>query len=257
MTDMPESQAGPSAQALVTDTVEETVTETPSDVPAVFVEGQMEVDGESDRPGAAGGEQDEANAAATTGVPPIPPASDVFAGIPAAESNTATSSTLAPVQPFQPSSSAPLGHEASTSTVSLSDRSNQAPTPMLGRQRAYRTGYIYDIMMMLHCQEGYTPTEDTVVDAGDGHPEEPMRIKRIFTRLKEAGLIARMKKLEFEEVTQAQAVQVHTEEHWEKVEGTRGELPRARTGRLSYPGEVKLTMIRYDGRIDRSVEKLL
>ena len=86
--------------------------------------------------------------------------------------------------------------------------------------RMVRTGYIYDPLMMLHCQDGYTPTADNVVDAGDGHPEEPMRIKRIFARLAESGLIKRMKKLEFSQVSFDQVLLVHTEDHWNKVQGT-------------------------------------
>ncbi|OCF43376.1 histone deacetylase 6/10 [Kwoniella heveanensis CBS 569] len=96
-------------------------------------------------------------------------------------------------------------------------------TPNLGsveRARMTRTGYIYDPMMMLHCQDGYTPTADDVLDNGEGHPEEPMRIKRIFGRLAEQGLIKRMRKLEFDEVTMEQVMLVHSEELWYKVQGT-------------------------------------
>ena len=90
--------------------------------------------------------------------------------------------------------------------------------------RMVRTGYIYDPLMMLHCQDGYTPTADNVVDVGDGHPEEPMRIKRIFSRLAESGLIKRMRKLEFAQVTFDQVLLVHTEDHWNKVQGTESEF---------------------------------
>jgi histone deacetylase 6 len=83
----------------------------------------------------------------------------------------------------------------------------------------YRTGYIYDILMMLHAPAGYVPT-DAAEDSGDGHPEDPMRIKRIFTRLKEAGLIGRMKKLQFEEVSPDQVMLVHSEDQWQEVQGT-------------------------------------
>lgn len=87
-----------------------------------------------------------------------------------------------------------------------------------------RTGYIYDPLMLLHCHDGYTPTADSVLDSGAGHPEEPMRIKRIFSRLAEAGLIKRMKRLAFSQVTLEQVLLVHTAEHWEKVQGTESEL---------------------------------
>jgi len=87
--------------------------------------------------------------------------------------------------------------------------------------RMVRTGYIYDPLMMLHCQEGYTPTGDHVMDTvAHGHPEEPMRIKRIFARLAENGLIKRMKRLDFAQVSLDQVLLVHTEDHWNKVQGT-------------------------------------
>ncbi|ORY22508.1 hypothetical protein BCR39DRAFT_551487 [Naematelia encephala] len=106
--------------------------------------------------------------------------------------------------------SAPVARGSSPSTLA-------GPTSPL---RMYRTGYIYDMLMMMHCQDGYTPTADNVVSAGDYHPEDPMRIKRIFTKLAEAGMIKRMKKLQFEEVKPEQVLLVHTEDHMVKVEGT-------------------------------------
>jgi hypothetical protein len=92
------------------------------------------------------------------------------------------------------------------------------------RPRTYRTGYIYDATMMLHCVDGYEPTDEHVEDAGEGHPEEPMRIKRIYHRLREAGLLGRMKMLAFEQVSFEQVMLVHNEEHWFKVEGTQGQF---------------------------------
>jgi histone deacetylase 6 len=89
--------------------------------------------------------------------------------------------------------------------------------------RMYRTGYVFDHLMMLHCADGYQPTADEVLDDAGGHPEEPMRIKRIFTRLADMGLIKRMMKLPFKQVTMDQALLVHTEDHWHKVQGTESE----------------------------------
>lgn len=88
--------------------------------------------------------------------------------------------------------------------------------------RMVRTGYIFDPLMMLHCYDGYVPTED-IHDSGEGHPEEPMRIKRIFNRLKEQGLIRRMKRLDFTEANFEQIRLVHTDNHWMKVQGTESE----------------------------------
>jgi hypothetical protein len=95
-------------------------------------------------------------------------------------------------------------------------QSQDVATPV---PRMYRTGYIYDTIMMLHCQDGYTPTHDNF-SSGDGHPEEPMRIKRIFAKLAAAGLIGRMKKLESRNVTMEEVMLVHTEDHWDKVQST-------------------------------------
>lgn len=86
-----------------------------------------------------------------------------------------------------------------------------------------RTGYIYDPLMMLHCKDGYEPTSDEAVtrdpDDESGHPEDPLRIKRIFSRLAETGLVKRMRKLKFQQVTMDQVLLVHSEEHWNKVQG--------------------------------------
>ncbi|WVN90743.1 uncharacterized protein L203_105985 [Cryptococcus depauperatus CBS 7841] len=87
-------------------------------------------------------------------------------------------------------------------------------------RRITRTGYVYDPLMMLHCMEGYMPTAENAENNGDGHPEDPMRIKRIFTRLAEQGLIRRMKRLDFDEVKFEQVMLVHSEELWDKVQGT-------------------------------------
>lgn len=87
-------------------------------------------------------------------------------------------------------------------------------------RKVARTGYVYDPLMMMHCQDGYIPTADNVQDAGNGHPEEPMRIKRIFNLLKSNGLIKKMKQLPSIECTYDQVRLVHDEDHWLKVQGT-------------------------------------
>jgi histone deacetylase 6 len=87
--------------------------------------------------------------------------------------------------------------------------------------RMARTGYVYDPLMMLHCHDSYVPTPDNVHAGNDDlHPEEPMRIKRIFTCLKNGGLIRRMKQLPSQEATFEQVGHVHDQEHWMKVHGT-------------------------------------
>jgi hypothetical protein len=107
--------------------------------------------------------------------------------------------------------------------------------------RMYRTGYIYDPLMMLHCPDGYTPTSDSAHN-GDNHPEEPMRIKRIFMRLAEHGLIQRMRKLDFQEVTFEQVMLVHSEGHWDKVQGTECEsrIEKVRRSLMTVLGDDKI-----------------
>jgi hypothetical protein len=129
--------------------------------------------------------------------------------------------TQAPTSIAGPSSVPPWARDTSfaspvsaTENLSLSRR-QASPSP----PKIYRTGYIYDPLMMLHCPDGYTPTADSA-HSGLHHPEEPMRIKRIFTRLAEHGLVKRMKKLDFGEVTFEQVILVHSEGHWDKVQGT-------------------------------------
>lgn len=108
-----------------------------------------------------------------------------------------------------------VGHHALASSIRA-----ESPAP-IPRPRTFRTGYIYDARMMLHCVDGYEPTEDSL-DWKDDHPEDPVRIKRIFNRLRDAGLVARMKKLDFRQVSYEQVMLVHSEDHWAKVEGTQG-----------------------------------
>lgn len=109
-------------------------------------------------------------------------------------------------------------HDPSSSSAPL-----DTPSRPASPQRIFRTGYVFDHLMMLHCQDGYTPTADSVLSDAGGHPEEPMRIKRIFSRLADQGLIKRMKRLNFSQVTMDQILLVHTEEHWNKVQGTESE----------------------------------
>jgi histone deacetylase 6 len=107
------------------------------------------------------------------------------------------------------------GHETQISSINSNTNSSSSLPKTITR-----TGFVYDMQMMLHCQDGYIPTTDDVTDSGEGHPEEPMRIKRIFARLREAGLIGRMKKLPIEQVTEEQVALVHSPGHWDKVQGT-------------------------------------
>jgi len=68
------------------------------------------------------------------------------------------------------------------------------------------TGYVYDPAMMLHTH----PTED--------HPETPDRISVIFREMRAQGLQGRMSSIMFRPVLRHQAMLVHSEDHWDKVE---------------------------------------
>lgn len=141
-----------------------------------------------------------------------------------------------PMQPVpQPMQADQQQKEAPVVTVEPSGTSSPIPNALAtvqntttvkadaeGSARIARTGYVYDPLMMLHCQDGYVPTED-IHDTGEGHPEEPMRIKRIFTRLKDNGLIRRMRALPSRECTLEQVRLVHGDDHWLKVQGTESE----------------------------------
>jgi len=154
---------------------------------------------------------------------------DLFS-IPPASNSDATSTDISMTEAQLPASApvltpSPHIQTASTnapagpSTLSSLDTSVVSRPSLPSPARIYRTGYIYDPLMMLHCPDGYTPTSDDAQN-GDNHPEEPMRIKRIYSRLSEHGLIKRMKKLDFQEVTFEQVMTVHSEGHWDKVQGT-------------------------------------
>jgi hypothetical protein len=150
----------------------------------------------------------------------IPPASNSDATSTDVSMTEARAPASAPVPTPSPhiqtgSTNAPAG----PSTLSSLDTSVVSRPNLPSPARIYRTGYIYDPLMMLHCPDGYTPTSDDAQN-GDNHPEEPMRIKRIYSRLSEHGLIKRMKKLDFQEVTFEQVMTVHSEGHWDKVQGT-------------------------------------
>ena len=123
----------------------------------------------------------------------------------------------------------PPADPAAITTVSRAESVAPAPpldvrAPAQIQPTIARTGYVFDPMMMLHCQDGYVPTADDRVESGSGHPEEPMRIRRIFNRLAEQGLVKRMKPLSFGQVTMEEILLVHSEDHWNKVQGTESEF---------------------------------
>ncbi|WWD16504.1 hypothetical protein CI109_100930 [Kwoniella shandongensis] len=197
----PSTSAGPSGVTVQRTIHQETVTTTTTT--ASF-------------PGAAASRELATASSSDHAVPPARPASSsAFRSSPALTNGHAHNHSSPGPSTFQTPNS---HHTHLHNPVPLTHVASQDPD----QKRMVRTGYIFDPLMMLHCQDGYTPTAETVLDNGDGHPEEPMRIKRIFTRLAESGLIKRMKKLEFGEVTAEQVMLVHTEDLWSKVQATEG-----------------------------------
>ena len=87
-----------------------------------------------------------------------------------------------------------------------------------------KSGYVYDVRMM-----GHSSISD--------HPETPQRIARIFAILAENNIIQPMQKLPTSEVRKHQALLVHSEDHWEKVEAVQCENGI----RQSYPGPYRLS----------------
>lgn len=88
-------------------------------------------------------------------------------------------------------------------------RSSSAPD--LGKKtredyHSKKTGYIYESAMLAHVH----PTED--------HPERPARILVIFQEMQAEGLITRARSIPFNPVLRREALLVHSEDHWNKVE---------------------------------------
>jgi histone deacetylase 6 len=66
-------------------------------------------------------------------------------------------------------------------------------------------GYVYSSEMMQH----YSP---------QGHPEQPERISRIMQAIKAAHYHGKMKRLPIRPVKRDEALLVHSEDHWDKVQ---------------------------------------
>lgn len=93
-----------------------------------------------------------------------------------------------------------IGAPSNTSHVSLSmDR--------------YRTGIVFSADMMLH-QNTNDPE----------HPEHPIRIWKIYTKLQEAGLLQHMKRIKIREITADEVKLVHDKGIWDGVQALAGRL---------------------------------
>lgn len=75
-----------------------------------------------------------------------------------------------------------------------------------------RTCYVYDQRMLQHWPPFAPDDEDT------HHPERPRRISTIYSLLKETLCLKRMQKIPTRPLERFEAMLVHSEDHWEKVE---------------------------------------
>ncbi|CAA7259140.1 unnamed protein product [Cyclocybe aegerita] len=92
--------------------------------------------------------------------------------------------------------------EMATINAALPRKPRASSLPL--KPPSHTVGFIYCSEMMLHCSP-------------HGHPEQPLRIKSIFTILVHNQLDKLMKWLPIREVRREEALLVHSEDHWEKV----------------------------------------
>ncbi|TDL21881.1 histone deacetylase complex protein [Rickenella mellea] len=66
-------------------------------------------------------------------------------------------------------------------------------------------GYVYDSRMLLHSSRS-------------DHPESPDRIRKIYERLKDENILARIKRIPARKAKKSEVLLVHSEDHWDNVE---------------------------------------
>ncbi|KAI6660493.1 histone deacetylase 6-like [Oopsacas minuta] len=81
-----------------------------------------------------------------------------------------------------------------------------------GKPQSTETGLVYDELMLKH----ESPIE---------HPECPARIKRIYTAMAEAGLVARCKRVPVREATREELLSVHGEDYLNIMRKSEGKKP--------------------------------
>lgn len=97
------------------------------------------------------------------------------------------------------------------SDSSLSDNEPQADKPMAS------TGYVYDTRMLDHWPM-IQPDEDEYP-----HPEQPARISKIYFALRTAMCFKKMRKISTRFLEKHEAMLIHSEDHWDKVEAIASE----------------------------------
>lgn len=141
----------------------------------------------------------------------------------------------------------------------------QQTLPLEQFPKSRKTGYVYDVRMMLHAPFRYRVDEnDNFLDDGfdeidpethhrRSHPEEPRRISKIFERLKKRSLIARMVELPCREVEPREVMLVHTERLWDTVMQTHCKSEDIRP-LTSYPESHVSTLVLTDEDIQREYQ---
>lgn len=108
---------------------------------------------------------------------------------------------------------APISSPSILSTSTATSRPRSSSVPVSKDNEMHRFGYVYDVRMMAHHPVAVSDNEKDDLS----HPEEPRRIAMIFAKLSTNGCIKRMKQIRIRHVRMAEALLVHSENHWEKV----------------------------------------
>ncbi|EPQ28822.1 uncharacterized protein PFL1_03625 [Pseudozyma flocculosa PF-1] len=119
--------------------------------------------------------------------------------------------TVAPSQSISPAmigGAASKGSTAPTATYGTESSSSSSDSSRsLSPRERYPTGLVYDVLMMLHAN----PVE---ID----HPEDPIRIHKIFSLLQQHGCVARMKRIPTREVLKDEVMLIHEAGIWDGLE---------------------------------------
>ena len=81
-----------------------------------------------------------------------------------------------------------------------------------------KTGYVYDTRMLDHWPT-IQPDENEYP-----HPEQPARISKIYFALRTAMCFKKMRKISTRFLEKHEAMLIHSEDHWDKVEAIASEL---------------------------------
>ncbi len=127
----------------------------------------------------------------------------------------------------------PLALSSAFTQLDVPPHSAPAFLPPLDSRSYSRTGIVYDERMMMHASLDYmrdeNETDNLEWENPKGqeddykHPEVPTRISTIYNILKRNLLLGRMINLECPEVEKQDAIMVHSEEMWEKLQATSGQ----------------------------------